>query len=538
MNKSSLVLLIVIQVLALFIFENMHALFTRLEKNEVAGFIAYSDLQAELQVQRTLLGQSRPGRENYFDRVLSLARPETGRRVIVAGKERRLEIKKPLGAASGLLFQKTIRSRQLDSFKAMKKILSNLVLFLGIFIAVSGVYFVVLLRRAPPEKNIGAGSPLQDYLVDMKNAQQELEELVAAKSRSTSEKEELNRSIINTVHLGVIFLNPAGRIEIFNPAAQEMFGRSFASARNRRLEEVLPDHPELARRVLAAGKKDSFEIESGPFIFFVDVVPVGDGAPPSPSRGPSGSPGISKTPGEDRQGPLSGDHQGRLIMVRDVSADRKKEKIKNRNAELMMLGEMAAPLAHEIRNSLGVILGYGKSLSGEPEKSGKIVREIQFMTEMMESFLRFARPVAKISHRKTALSPLIAAAADAQGIPADLPEAGLELKGDPLLLNVVFSNLFLNAKQAGATRLRIEFAPGAATAVSPRMDAAVTVVDNGPGIAAASAGKIWLPFFSTRDKGTGMGLATVKKLVSAMSGDIQLLNPGEPGAKFRIVFYT
>ncbi len=404
MNKSSLVLLIVIQVLALFIFENMHALFIRLEKNEVAGFIAFSDLQAELQVQRTLLGQSRPGRANYFDRVLSLARPETGQRVIVAGRERRLEIKKPLGAASGLLFQKTIRSRQLDSFKAMKRILSNLVLFLGIFIAVSGVYFVVLLRRAPPEKNIGAGSPLQDYLVDMKNTQRELQEMVAVQSRSTSEKEELNRSIINTVHLGVLFLNPAGRIEIFNPAAQEMFGRSFASARNQRLEEVLPDHPELARRILAVKKKDSFEIESGAFIFFVDVVPVGAGRDGPVGAGRDGPVGAHLAPpaaGEDHQGPLVGDHQGRLIMVRDVSADRKKEKIKSRNAELMMLGEMAAPLAHEIRNSLGVILGYGKALSGEPEKSRKIVREIQFMTEMMESFLRFARPVSKVSHRKT-----------------------------------------------------------------------------------------------------------------------------------------
>ena len=113
MNRSSLVLLIVIRVLALFIFENMHALFTSLEKNELASFIAYSDLQAELQVQRTLLRQPRPGRENYFDRVLPLPRPETGRQVIAAGKERLLEIKKPLDAASGLLFQKTIRSRQL-----------------------------------------------------------------------------------------------------------------------------------------------------------------------------------------------------------------------------------------------------------------------------------------------------------------------------------------------------------------------------------------------------------------------------------------
>jgi signal transduction histidine kinase len=498
MNKSTLVLLIVIQALALFIFENMHALLGSLEKNEVANIVTLSDLQAELHVQRTLRQPSRRSRENYFERILPLPRPETGQRVIVTGQERRLEIKKPLGSDSGLLFQKVIRSRQLDSFRSLKKILSNLVLILGIFIAASGIYLVVLLRKRPAEKSMGAGSPFQDYLVEMKNAQQELQALVAAKSRSTLEKEELNQSIIHTIHLGVVFLNPAGKIEIFNPAAQQMFGRSFASARNHILQDALPDHPELVRLILAGENKDSFEIESGPFIFFVDVVPVGDG--------------------------------GRLVLVRDVSADRKREKIKRRNTELMLLGEMAAPLAHEIRNSLGVILGYGKALSGEPEKSRKIVREVQFMTEMMESFLRFARPVARISHKKTDLGPLIAAAAAALDIPVDLPAEGLELKSDPLLLNVVFSNLFLNARQAGARRLRVEFSPGAAPAI--------IIADDGPGIAAAHADKIWIPFFSSRDKGTGMGLATVKKLVSTLNGDIQLLNPGETGARFKITFYS
>jgi len=497
MNKSSLVLLIVIQVLALFIFENMHALFTSLEKNEVANFVAFSDLQAELHVQTRARRPAGPRRAGYFDSVQALPGPESGRRVTAVGKELHLEIKKPVDSASGLLFRKVVRSRQLDSIKAMKKILSSLVIFLGIFIAVSGIYLVVLLRKRVPEKSAGAGSPFQDYLVDLKSAQQELQELVAVQSRSTTEKEELNQSIIRTVHLGVIFLDPAGRIEIFNPAAQEMFGRSFASARNHRLEEALPAHPELARLVLASEKRNSFEIESAGFIFFVDVVPVG---------------------------------AGRLVLVRDVSADRKKEKIQRRSTELMMLGEMAAPLAHEIRNSLGVILGYGKALSGEKEKSRRIVREVQFMTEMMESFLSFARPVAKVSHRKTDLGPLLAAAAAAQELPLDLPAGGLEIKSDPLLLNVVFANLFLNARQAGASRLRAEFAAGAAPSV--------TLADDGPGIAAAHAEKIWLPFFSTRDKGTGMGLATVKKLVSALGADIQLLNPGEPGAKFRIIFYT
>ena len=500
MRRSSLLLLIVVEALALFVFENMRAVFTTLEKSERQAIIVASDLQAELHILRTLQGQSRPGRAKYFDRILPLARAESGQQIVDAGKELRLEIRKPLREKSGLLFQKTIRSPQLDSFQGLKKVLSMLVLLLGLAIAASGIYFMVLLRNKKPEPVLSAGSPFQDYLVEMKSSQQELQELVDAQRRTACEKDELNKSIINTVHLGVIYLSAGGKIEIFNPAAQELFGRSFVAARNHPLADALPGHPELVRFILAGDRRNSAEIESGPFIFFVDVVPVGSG------------------------------DGGRLALVRDVSDERKKERIRRHNDNLMMLGEMAASLAHEVRNSLGVILGYSKAMSGEPEKTAKIVREVQFMSEMMESFLRFSKPVAKVGSKPTDLGQVIAAAAAAQDMLVELPAPTLELKSDPLLLNAIFTNLALNAKQAGAGRLRVEFAPGAAPTV--------LIADDGPGITAASAEKIWLPFFSTRDKGTGMGLATVKKLVSALNGDIQLLNPGEPGAKFKITFYS
>lgn len=498
MKKSFLVLVMVIEILALFIFENMRALFTNLEKNETAAIIAQSDLQAELHIQRSLRHLPGSGRENYFDRILPLPGAASSRQVIPAGKKQLLLIKKPLDAHSGLLFRKTIQSRQLDAFRRLKKILTALIVFLGIFIFACGIYLIVLLRKKRPEESAGAGDLFQDYLVEMKNTQLELQSLVAEQNRSTSQKEELNKSIINTVHLGVIFISAGGKIEIFNPAAQELFHRSLASAKNNSLAAVLQEHPGLTAFIQSGEKKISAEIESGSHIFYVDMVPISD--------------------------------SGRLVLVRDVSSERKKEKLQRQNANLMMLGEMAAALAHEIRNSLGVILGYSKAMRSEPEKTRKIVREINFLSEMMESFLQFAQPVEKISRRKTDVGKVIAAAAAAQEMAVDLPESAWHLKSDPLLLNVIFSNLVLNAKQAGAKHLTVEFTPGAAPAL--------TLADDGPGIAAVNRDRIWLPFFSTRDKGTGMGLATVKKLVSALNGDIQLLDDGKPGAKFRIVFYS
>lgn len=516
MRKSSLFLLLVVEILALFIFENMRALFTTLERNERQAIIAHADLQAEMHILLALRDGQPPGQSKYFDRVSPLRRGESGQQIVAADNGLRLEIRKPVADGRGLLFSRTVRSPQLRSFQGMKKVLSLMVLFLGLAIAASSIYFMVLLRRKKTEPAPEAGSPLQDYLVDLKSAQLELQDLVASQQRASSAQEQLNKSIINNARLGMIYLSADGRVEIFNPAAQELFGRGFAAVKNQPLAEALPDHAELAEFILAGDRKRSAEFENGPSILAVDVVPVGAG----------------------RDGPVAtgdnclrgGDSRGRLALIRDVSDERKRERVRRQKDNLLMLGEMAASLAHEVRNSLGVILGYTKAMSGEPEKTAKVIREVQFVTEMMESFLRFARPVEKIARRPVDLGALIAAAAAAHDLAGELPAGRLELQSDPLLLNVVFGNLALNARQAGAKSLRVEFPPGDVPNV--------ILADDGRGISAANADKIWLPFFTSRDKGTGMGLATVKKIAGALGADIQLLNPGEPGARFRITFYS
>jgi nitrogen-specific signal transduction histidine kinase/preprotein translocase subunit SecG len=498
MKKSFIALIIVIQVIALFVFENMYSLFKELEKNEVASIIAASDMQAELHVLKTRLRSLPPGPSGYFDQVLPVAGAPDSRQIVNSDKNQVLLLKKQLNADSSLLFKKTVRSVQLDTFRSVIKTLAGLTAFLGIFIIACGIYLVILLRKKGQAKNAETISPFQDYLLEIKKSELELKDLVAAQSKSSTKIEALNKSIISTINLAVIFADAAGKIEIFNPAAQKYFARSYASAKNNSLAEVLRDHPELLAFISACQKKDSAEIESAGRVFYTDVVPVGT--------------------------------SGRLLVLRDVSSERKRERIQRLNANLMMLGEMAASLAHEIRNSLGVILGYSKAIRSEPGKTAKIAREIHFLSAMMESFLQFARPVQKAKQVKTALGPIIAASAAANNLALVLPEKDLQIESDPLLLNVIFSNLALNASQAGAGRLQVEFGADE--------NAVITIRDDGPGIAAAVRDKIWLPFFSTRDKGTGMGLATVKKLVSALNGDIQLVDDGKPGAKFRIVFYS
>jgi signal transduction histidine kinase len=498
MKKSFVILIIIIQVVALFIFENMYSLFKNLEKSETAAIVVSSELQADLYIQKSRLGLPLAEQAAQFDQVLPAGPGPDSRQIELSGKSRVLTVKKRFADGKSLVFKKTVRSAQLEIFHSLLKILSGVTVALGIFIIFCGLYLVTLLRKKGPLPRSEAISPLQDYLLEIKNSELELKSLVAAQSLSSTKITELNKSIINTIHLAVIFIDASEKIEIFNPAAQKYFGRSFAAAKNNPLADVLHDQPELVAFIQAARKKTSEEIECSGRIFFTDVVPVGA--------------------------------SGRLVVIRDVSSDRKKEKIKRLNANLMMLGEMAAALAHEIRNSLGVILGYSKAIRTDPEKTGKIGREIHFLSAMMESFLQFARPVEKVKRVAVALGPLIAGGAAAHGLAVSIPEKDLEIQGDPLLLNIIFSNLALNAAQAGAKRLQVEFLADE--------NALITIRDDGPGITPEVREKIWLPFFSTRDKGTGMGLATVKKLVNALNGDIQLADDGRPGAAFRIVFYS
>lgn len=511
MRRSSLVLLLVVEALSLFLFENMRSLFASLEANERQAITSHAELQAELHLLRA--GAGLPGRDPaeiplrsaYFDSITRLQRPESGKRLTEADGALRLEISRPSGDR-GLLFVKEVDSPQLHSFQGMRKVLSLLVLVLGLALVVSGFTLVSLLRRRKPEEPAGAVAPLQDYLADLKNSQAELQEIVASERRSSCRQEELNRSILNIVPLGVIYLSAGGRVELFNPAAQKLFGRSLAAVKNLPLSQALPGHDGLAAFILGAGSRSHAEFESGQVVLAVDVVPVGTG-----NEGPDAD-------------------AGRLALVRDVSEERLRERVRRQNENLIMLGEMAAALAHEVRNSLGVILGYTKGLGGEAEKKSKVVGEVQFMTDMMESFLRFARPVDKVARQPVEIGALLQAAAAAHGLAVDLPPGRLELASDPLLLNVIFSNLALNARQAGAARLTAAFVPGEAPALR--------IGDDGPGIPVANAEKIWLPFFSSRDKGTGMGLATVKKLAGALGADIRLENPGEPGASFKLTFYN
>ena len=198
MKKSFIVLAIIIQIIALFVFENMYSLFKNLEKSEIASIIANSEIQAELHILKTLRGLPIPEQSSYFDQILPIEPGEDSRQILQSGKKQILQLKKQLAASSSLLFKKTIQSIQLETFRSVIKILSGLTVFLGVFIIACGIYLVFLLRKKSPVKNAEAISPFQDYLLEMKNSELALKSRMAEQNKSSIKIEELNKSIINT----------------------------------------------------------------------------------------------------------------------------------------------------------------------------------------------------------------------------------------------------------------------------------------------------------------------------------------------------
>ena len=382
----------------------------------------------------------------------------------------------------------------------IKNIFSLLFIVTSLFFLGTAIYLGVLFKKSKLRPEIKGIPPLHDYLLELKDSETELKNLVEQQQAHVIQKEELNKNIINNINSAVIFINQAGRIDIFNAVAQQLFSQSYANAKNNLPRHVLGKFPGIVDFVQAnTDRKVSTEITSEDRVFWVDLNPMGN--------------------------------IGQLLMVKDITEEKKREEIDRSNSNFIMLGEMTAFLAHEVRNSLGVIYGYTKTIDTGKDKIQKVNKEIHFLTAMMESFLAFSKPVQVQNKEEIDLAALLAKIAREKEIILESNRENVMLESDPSLLRPVFSNLLLNSKEAGADRVEVSFKPKKNNGLEIRLR------DNGKGIVEDVKGKIWYPFFTTKEKGTGMGLAIIRKIVNTLGGEISLVETGPPGTTFKIVFY-
>lgn len=217
-----------------------------------------------------------------------------------------------------------------------------------------------------------------------------------------------------------------------------------------------------------------------------------------------------------------------------------KEKL-NRAEHLSSLGEMAAKISHEIRNPLGIIKSSAallkKKMNGfDPSNPipDVIVEETNRLNDIITDFFNYAKPrslnltpcrVEEVLEKNiTFLTPQL----DAEGyrikthVEASLPE----ITADTPMLYQAFLNLLINAMQAmpGGGNILVEIS-------SNGKNVSVVFEDHGEGIPDDLLEKIWEPFFTTKEKGTGLGLGIVKNIVDSHNGSIRIENRSTGGAR-------
>ena len=227
---------------------------------------------------------------------------------------------------------------------------------------------------------------------------------------------------------------------------------------------------------------------------------------------------------------------------------RQNEQLERKN-RLAALGEMAAGMAHEIRNPLAGIQLYAglleRDLQGQPETwkwARKIAHGVQTLDAIVSDILSFTQdqvctksPVNVLGLLREAIDYVLPGPGQSEvEIDVSQVEAGLAAEVDAKLMRRVFLNLLRNAVEATGGKGRIEIS-GTETRRSERYRVRLRIADSGPGIAEEARGKIFNPFFTTKDTGTGLGLTIVHRLVECHGGTIAAENRRGGGAVFTIL---
>lgn len=228
----------------------------------------------------------------------------------------------------------------------------------------------------------------------------------------------------------------------------------------------------------------------------------------------------------------------KIIEARALERIRLEEQLA-RAKHLSNLGEMTASISHEIRNPLGIIKSSAELLKKKMDKLDPtsnlpqiIVEETGRLNDIISDFLNYARPqephlrLCQVADLLTKSLEYLTSEFNQRRISVypDIEKSLPEIAVDPDMLHQALLNLILNAVQAMESDGRLDVALKLADAAL-----IITIHDSGPGIPEAIAGKIWDPFFTNKEKGTGLGLGIVKNIITAHDGSIQIANAQQGG---------
>jgi two-component system sensor histidine kinase PilS (NtrC family) len=355
----------------------------------------------------------------------------------------------------------------------------------------------------------------------------------------------LHEHTVDSLNSGLLTTDLDSRVRSLNPEAERIIGLAPSEVLGRDLEEVLPG----VREALMVGRETP---SGGRLRARMPLVQPG---------GEKRHLGLASSILRDGEGLAS----GWVVIFQDVTEVVAMEQELRRSERLAGIGQLAADIAHEIRNPLAAISGSVQILEaslgedeGDPEPRrlmSIVLREIDRLNELITEFLQFARP-APSKPTQVDLGSVIqdlvgmfeVARPEGVEIEVDL-RTKLNALADPTQVRQILWNLILNAVQAmpEGGRICISVAEVAAEpqegASGGRNDAKggadfveVTVADTGVGIAPEVLERIFDPFFTTKPEGSGLGLATVHRIVEANGGNLRVQSLVGEGTVLRVRF--
>jgi two-component system sensor histidine kinase PilS (NtrC family) len=368
-------------------------------------------------------------------------------------------------------------------------------------------------------------------------------EALRERTQDLSRLARLHQHTVESLMSGLLTSDREGRITSFNPEAERITGRPAASALGRDVEEVLPG----LRQHALAHENDASPPQSRVRTAYTN------------ERGERLHLGLGAYVLKDAEGTPS----GHVVIFQDVTHVVEMERELRRSERLAAIGQLSASIAHEIRNPLAAISGSIQvlerrtpALADDPE-AGRlmqiVLRETDRLNALITDFLLYARPAPR---RVSALVfadalddvlRMFEAVRPAGVEVATRLEPGLVLHADPEQLRQVLWNLVLNAAQAMEKGGKLEI--GAARTGEPPQEALpgrrnddqaqqdwveIAVVDEGVGIPMDALDRIFDPFYTTKRGGSGLGLATVHRIVDQHGGSIRVESTLGVGTAVRV----
>ncbi|PLY01055.1 MAG: PAS domain-containing sensor histidine kinase [Desulfuromonas sp.] len=356
---------------------------------------------------------------------------------------------------------------------------------------------------------------------------------------SKQTEQQIYSRVLDNLDRAVIAIDQQGHIILFNPTAQSYTGLSEKQSLGRNFENLFAGQDSiiaLVRQTLAEGR--SISDDENIYLSRASSPDIPISVTVSPIFG------------------SSSDQEGAVMIIRDLSRVRELEEALRHADRLSMLGTLAAGLAHEIKNPLGGIRGAAQLLEMELDEDSSLGEYTTVMIKEVERVNGIIEELMDLSHPRPPAMSNVNLAQMIDDIVLLQQEAHREqnirftleldpsippIRGDEALLTRLFLNLIKNAAEAvphdGHIKISCKIAsdyhvhnPGR----KPVPWIVVKITDNGPGISATDRERIFTPFYTTKQNGSGLGLATCQKIVGSHQGFISVKSKPNEGTTFRV----